>query len=549
VDAQVSSPASVVPCPLGISSACLENKGVVSARLCLFKNQCWSKGNVFGLGYAGDGAGGDAHFMLRGRAAFTLTWYADTQCGFYRDAQVTAGPAHFSPERQSFQIQIAETCDTCGTGAQPGVAVFDSGSGVVTCEACAAMDVLVRVRESYAGCSSELFLMKCVECPVNTEPFQTPLQATRNEFSVPQQCHACRELLDNDRKYPRGSHRPLGLDGCRSCSTSSFFNNLECQPLRSMSALADRTLAGSDTYKASEYAERDVAVDHFHNAAFEQQACACNNRHKYAQFCGGYALRDANAWMQHTSTEHLVLLKDFGPQDSVAQYAIHRQGVCQPCDPCASGSFNGVCVSGRWGVCASCRALGSCPASPAHFLKHEHPQGCEQLHALADYACARCKVWERVGRDYMLLVGCGDQNLRRWTPQALAAGGVLDVVVCSFGSDADTGALSPQCRHRGVQLQRQRPFGNYSSLLPYCPPGWFFSCSAGSVYDAFSGACCTKCREYPAELKKKTGLWAACTGTTNVDTQSSQCTARCKNNMYEQNGTCLYCNTCKEGEL
>jgi len=121
--------------------------------------------------------------------------------------------------------------------------------------------------------------------------------------------------------------------------------------------------------------------------------------------------------------------------------------------------------------CASCRALSSCPSNPAHVLEHTHPRGCEQCHALEDYACARCKVWERVGGDYMLFVGCGMQNLRRWAPTVEAVGSVLDVVVCSFGNDEATGALSLQCQHAGAQLQRRAPFGNYSSLLLYCPPG------------------------------------------------------------------------------
>ena len=132
-----------------------------------------------------------------------------------------------------------------------------------------------------------------------------------------------------------------------------------------------------------------------------------------------------------------------------------------------------IYIYGREGGCASCRALSSCPATPAHFLSHEHPSGCEQFHALADYQCERCKVWEHVGQDYVLLVGCGLQDLRRWTPLASAVGGVLEVIVCSFGSDGSTGASSAQCQHAGAQLARKQPFGNYSSLLPYCPPDMY----------------------------------------------------------------------------
>jgi len=47
----------------------------------------------------------------------------------------------------------------------------------------------------------------------------------------------------------------------------------------------------------------------------------------------------------------------------------------------------------------------------------------------------------------------------------------------------------------------------------------------------------------------KTQAYAECTGMSSDDTQSSHCTDRCENNMYENNRTCLYCNMCKEGEL
>lgn len=70
----------------------------------------------------------------------------------------------------------------------------------------------------------------------------------------------------------------------------------------------------------------------------------------------------------------------------------------------------------------------------------------------------------------------------------------------------------------------------------------------GQRVHLFSSRCCSQCLECAAELKK-TVQWAACTCWSSLDTQAAHCTVRCENNMYETNGTCRYCTTCKEGQL
>ena len=121
---------------------------------------------------------------------------------------------------------------------------------------------------------------------------------------------------------------------------------------------------------------------------------------------------------------------------------------------------------------ALCRVLQSCTAVANPFLHHSQAEGCAQTHALSDYECQECVVWAKLGQQYMLLVGCGNQNLRRWTPTASAFDGVLEVGECKF--DHSVGPASSICKHAGVALARQRPFGNYSALMQYCPSGWFF---------------------------------------------------------------------------
>jgi len=535
-------PGSVRPCPSGVTSACLQNRGAASGRYCDFRHQCLSRHSLFGGQYVQANPDPEAHFMLRGRASFTLQWYADAICGSRAGEEVTHGPSRFTRHRHSFQILVPEQCDTCATDARPpapSVRAYDAGSGEVACEACAAMDVIRAVGTRTALCNAQVFQMQCEECGVNSEP-----GAAVSPYGVAMQCLPCRGTRDALGRA-KGSHRPLGEVDCRNCSASSFFNGVVCQRLSDMVVQGDREVSGTDSFKLDEYTQAVVSEHHFRNQHFLQQPCTCNNRHKYTQFCGGYAVRDQDAWMQPAGRSELRQLSHFAAGEDLQEYAIRREGLCRACRTCLSGEYNGVCGRGVEGRCAACLALSSCPASPPHYLDHPHELGCNQLHALVDYSCARCKVWEKIGNNYMLLVGCGRQDLRRWEPSGAASAEVLEVVTCAFG-----GSSSAPCMHGGAQLVRREPNGNYSSLLPYCPPGWFFSCanSGVTVFDAFSSACCTKCRECPPEAKK-TGLWAVCTGMSDTDTQASQCTDRCENNMYEEDGTCLYCNTCKEGEL
>jgi len=405
-------------------------------------------------------------------------------------------------------------------------------------------------------------------------------------------CVACRALNAPDG-FARGSHRPLmtedcttcvgearaaaaaaaaacggcdvrvaaacdGCDDCRNCSAASTFDALHaafCRPLGNMEVLAiaawpeGARLAGRDEFKQGEYTPAAVAADHFRDAGFLQQPCVCNNRHKFAQFCGGYAVRDQDAWMTGTGDDELqVSLFSAETAAQLARYRVKREGVCRPCLACPSEHFNGVCVRGREGQCALCRSLASCTATRDPYLHHDHALGCAQTLALSDYECRECQVWARLGDAYMLLVGCGNQNLRRWTPTASAFDGVLDVQECRFEAPV-AGATSAICQHAGAALVRQRPFGNYSALMPYCPPGWFFRCADRATTAPFDPECCAKCEVCPPEQSIHTAAWRACSGATDYDSQSAHCVDRCENNMYERNNTCLYCTTCKEGEL
>jgi len=239
----------------------------------------------------------------------------------------------------------------------------------------------------------------------------------------------------------------VGEIDCRNCSQSSFFNSVACQEVRSMEVGAAEggsqyVVQGSDSYKADEYFQLAVLADRWRSAAFQQKECT-NNRHKFAQFCGGYATRDGDAWMRHALSTQVVRLANV-PFGALADYTLVWEGLCRPCESCVVGYHNAQCVRGVKGACAACRALVSCLAAPAHYLHHPHPLECEQEHALEDYECRRCLVWARVGPDHMLVVGCGRQELVRWTPTAEFVDGRLAVVTCALNSDAPADLASPQ---------------------------------------------------------------------------------------------------------
>ena len=573
---QAKLPESQRVCSNGVSSACLANKGAVTGRACSFQGKCFSRASIFGTAYVH--ANTRADFVVRGRAAQPLKWFRDQDCTI--PELTNANTLSFDFFHNSFQVEVPLECKAC-PNAQ-ATSNFDPDTGARACDEPFSPFVLELSLTSYTGCSDNFVLYKQVECDLHHVSVRSHGQARLR-------CTECASLRGEDG-FARGSHRPFitsdcnecmrlqrivaqaagrsvseqiremlhpckRCDNCRNCSKSSTFDAFEvtfCRPLDDMLVVehADwqptRRLAGRDQFKRTEYVPTALDPDHFRDAEFQQQACRCNNRHKYAQFCGEYALRDQDAWMTRSAGEE-VRLSSFTDATELAGYSILRAGVCQPCLACPVRHFNGACEKGREGNCALCRILASCTATRNPYLHHSHAEGCEQTIALSDYECRECPVWAKIGQDHMLLIGCGDQNLRRWRPTASAFDGVLDVGECRF--DHGDAPATPMCRHAGVALERKRPFGNYSALMPYCPPGWFFKCAGRSSTAPWDPECCAKCDVCPPEKSKNTATWRACSGASDVDTQSTNCVDRCENNMYEVNNTCLYCTTCKEGEL
>jgi len=588
---RIARASSKTTCAEGLTPACLQNRAAITGRACSFQGVCFTRREVFGEDFV---PFVDTDFVVRGRPDSHLEWFSDEACSAFAGAHLKHVYA-FSSVRLSFKLSLPLVCGSCPDSQ--GVGNFDADSGAMHCEECESPYFLEVALGTHTGCSETVVFNKRFECPLHAVSLRARPQDRLR-------CAACRTLNAADG-FARGSHRPYmtedcetcvekqgelaraaGRDvsaeireilhpcgrchDCRNCSAASTFDGLHasfCRPLDSMAVLASAEWAGSaaapagrlggrDQFKRDEYTPAAVDADHFRDARFQQQECTCNNRHKYAQFCGGYALRDQDAWMtpdadQEGLERQLSLFKtgDDEMDDVVlARHSIKRGGVCRPCLACPDAHFNGLCRQGRAGACALCRSLASCTATRNPYLHHNHALGCAQTLALTDYECRKCPVWAKISAAYMLLVGCGDQDLCRWTPTATAFDGVLDVDECRFDAAVDDGA-SAICQHAGAVLQRQRPFGNFSTLMLYCPPGWFFRCADRATTDPFDPECCAKCEVCPPEQSINTTAWRACSGATDYDTQPAHCVDRCENNMFERNNTCLYCTTCKEGEL
>ena len=302
-----------------------------------------------------------------------------------------------------------------------------------------------------------------------------------------------------------------------------------------------------DQYKSTEYVAADVTDAHFRNSNYQESQCICGAKYSYRQYCGNYATRDQNAWMRSLAGGAEIKLSEITEITGIDQYEHMREGKCRPCVMCSEGEYNGGCKLGKEGVCNTCKLQTEC--TPTQYLHHNNLKGCVQTRALSDYVCTECHMWDIIDDKYVLLVGCGVRDLNRWHPQARkGADDKLEMITCLF--EGGSGLIDDPCMHNGIALLQKKPFGNFSSTIPYCAPGWHVSpdLASRSKLDAFDPKYCIQCVDCKAEQKKTPG-WQKCPGGTVTDTQGTFCTERCENNMYEEDETCVYCKTCKEGEI
>jgi len=534
------------PCDRGVSSSCLENKGAVTGRACDFHNVCLNKARVFGDGYATPSSG-EMHILLRGGTIpFQLTWYSDHGCSVHASS-VDVNRENFRQSfslfnnRNSFKIHIAATCWECDPHL--GELTHDIGSGRVTCGLCSATQV--QEDESRASCAGPVTVQMCKDCLVDHVPYSA------DRSSQTKTCRECSSI----RNPEVGSHRPVSVTHCKNCTLSQTWSlqYKECGELASMTVEPHDSgygLSGvKDQYKQSEYEAAHVTDGWYRDTQYKQIRCRCTNDHKYTQFCGHYAVRDQDAWMKHNTAGSESKLSTLSLSANAAtDYSIMREGRCRPCHQCSVGEYNGKCKEGKEGTCSSCLTLDQC--TQTQYLKHDNPNGCMQTRALSDYVCTECNMWDIIDGGFMLLVGCGVRNLKRWAPSGDRDGkDQLLTVDCMF-DNTDDAEFGDPCEYKGATLVRQIPFGSFSSVIPYCAPGWFVdpALARQSKTQPYDPNYCRQCLSCRSDQRKKP-QWRPCPGSTDTDTQGEQCTDRCENNMYEQNNTCLYCKTCKEGEI
>ena len=535
---------------MGVSTSCLHNKGALTGRVCDYKDHCFSQQDVFGPGST------DTSFAIRSHSDIVsrVQWYktldlCNEDTVNSAAALPIAGYSFFkdSNRQMFFKLHMGD-CDKCSQPEHGEVAHSANspliGSGIVVCEQCNPKLDEVKEMHNRIVCSAVIPYTTCVACPRH---------ALRDPFT--QTCLPCSTF----QNPALGSHRTVATDDfCSNCPASEVWSgaqqtcvSIPSSPFEQGSGKLVRSEITVDHYKYSEYSHLAVPSDHYRNTMYEASPCMCTTVHKYAHLCAGYSTDDA--YVRNMETNEVAQLSTLttltvADANNPELYSYMRLGLCKWCTACAIGEFNEDCVKGSPGQCQTCKTGLSCAAD--RYLSHEHHLGCEQTRARTNYECTKCKTLVRVGNDFMLAIGCGTTILTRWDPDALSLLGDLQTATCDYSVDAQQTAA---CRHAQEVLLRA-PKGSHSRLIPYCPPSWYFSCekrvSDGDLADddAYDATCCKKCVECLGE--QKTGPdWLACNGTTASDTQGAYCDERCENNMYESQNKCVYCETCRAGEI
>jgi len=545
--------------PHGVSTSCLYNKGALTGRLCDFKTTCFSREDVFGKGST------DKSFVIRQytgivtpTSAIYAQWFATIDLCL-ANGNNPIGP--YSNRELSFENIITTEwpdpvfklimgeCDTC-PGEQGVIEELETASGIVTCADCSPTTQEVKPFYDRTVCRVSIPYNKCVDCEEH---------AVR-DIGGTETCKMCATLGGG----LTGSHRLNGEEVCKDCDIDKWWSagTQLCNTVKSFTFQTSNSQmlrADQDYYKSSEYGEDLVRSNHFRNDDYEEQSCKCSTVHKYAHLCAGYVTDDA--YVHRIDTGDTVKLTDMvvaqeGDVNDITKYVYRRQGVCKWCLPCAEGEYNDMCKDGVPGQCKPCMNLDTAYADSIcdsdEYLRHDHYLGCAQTRARSDYECAPCKTLVKVKDEFMLAVGCGNQDFKRWDPYQNTVDGVLQSAICPLTSPADEQDIQA-CEYKSEQFILAPKGQSYSKLIPYCPPSWYFSCELKlqslDMLDTaeYDPECCTKCTECKGSEKKGVD-WKTCTGKTQYDSQN-QCQERCENNMYETRDQCVPCNTCKDGEL
>jgi len=600
----------------GVSTSCLHNKHALVGRLCDFKDKCFGRTDVFGPGALVQQS--DQDFVIRLGSApgvtppqFKIQWY-DTldEC---TDDDSEIGPLENTKENSRFEVQernhfklLMGECDVCPT-ATPGELTSDpETSGIVTCKICRPFLDEIEDKQRFV-CNQLVDYTTCNACDehdirdnraVNRVP---PLDqyeggidyddTDTGKYDRTGQCKRCSEFQEG---YRIGSHR-FDVDlKCKNCSDTRYWQSstsrcklIDSQQFESNGAGGMKKVdLDRDQYKYDEYEARTVPHDYYLHGfetvddepAIKPCGSVCSSVHKYAKNCDGYEGDDAYFenkddpadvkslsdltiadWTWHAPPDDVTGTDDTNGgymSDGTNEYKYVRSGKCKWCQKCSFGEYNGDCKDNSAGGCKQCMTIADATCAPNQYLSHPHQKGCEQTRARHDYECKACPVLVKSLNEYYLAVGCGTGQLTRWHPSAKMEDGKLQSATCNFATETlDAEILS--CRYEGELLERAAVPKSYQTLIPYCPPSWYFKKECQDLWDtgdmteetAYRSSCCELCAECGGD-KQKGPTWKKCTGSTGTDTQGALCGTRCENNMYQSGpNQCVYCETCKLGEL
>lgn len=255
-----------------------------------------------------------------------------------------------------------------------------------------------------------------------------------------------------------------------------------------------------------------------------------------------------------------LVLDDFSKQQGM----IIRKGKCFPCEQCTSGYYLRDCRNkDQRGNCFMCRR----ECESGKFLTHNDQRGCMNTYretsddiiaeyiAQIDYTCSDCLNAHYQHGAYELLVGCaGVGSFTRWHPRAEtdADKNKLLAVTCEFDAATGLGAAGDEaCYHGGRRLWKSvgavYPAGqtlrdqNWTSTMPYCPPGWRVDADKFTVSSVWRPDACVRCTE--CGTRRRASHWCRCSGQFTQDTQNA-CADSCNVGEYMNAGVCKACQKC-----
>lgn len=248
------------------------------------------------------------------------------------------------------------------------------------------------------------------------------------------------------------------------------------------------------------------------------------------------------------------------------------EGKCQPCRTCAQGQFTIKCNEEYsydiynprgFGECVSCRE--SCP--DGQYLHHENSAACENNNiysAQEDYTCMECQKFYFTTWSAFIVAGCGGHtSIQRWHPRAERDNNFdLKQVECAY-ENIETNCVfgttykdCEKCFWEGKPIIWKKYYNANTTLLPYCPPGWYVdqACFKKAVQsNTYNIKCCKKCHICDPSLHEvASSAYTECEGWEFDDSQHCIKTDACDINEYMafENGlwgktTCKSCGTCQ----